>query len=681
MDRLVIVTRKFTKEFKIPSTEITIGRSLENTLCLNDETISRCHAKILVRDGRYIIVDMGSYNGTIINGQKIGANSEFPLSHNDQIVIGDYQLVCKFDEPSGEKPEGSLTDEPGLDLDAISGDEELAVPASSAISDDMDLDAITFVEDPPAASLPGQQMPPALDTKQTVRYKTPEGQTTPEEVPLKSVNPFVHASDSEIKNVMDSHSRATRRMPVFEEPKELPRVTEEEDASLEELASLDAKLVADFEGREKIHPLSFPVITLGRGKENDIVLPHFSVSKFHSEIRYEEGEFVLYDLNTTNGTMVNDSMIQRCVLTHEDAINFGQVFALFHCKAFPRQESRRKETFSEEEICQMLVIFKVISKGQAKGAMKESLSVGKSLKQALLTKGLVNPIQWAQAKEALILEGGPGGKSKILLVGLVLALLLSIGVFVWVLSMSSAGSKKDEERLKKAQAALDQGDYEKVLLQIPLKGIKKVTDEELQKKILQVHLKARYELGKAFRKKGLSAKALEEWKKIIELLPPKDDLYSRAAEEIIWEHIEEGRKLGEAGEIGKQLGVYEKGIRFKGEIETLPRSYKQLVSETALTYQKWGEELLLAKKFTQAQEKLERILKLPLSHQESKYKKGRLVLELSRALVVFEDSSATSEQKSLARLKLERFFQANNEHSFFSTTHPLYRWAMRYKEN
>lgn len=73
--------------------EITIGRSSENDLILRRNDISRCHARILMRDGRFIVLDLKSENGTYVNGRKIG--SPQVVQPGERISIGDYELFIE----------------------------------------------------------------------------------------------------------------------------------------------------------------------------------------------------------------------------------------------------------------------------------------------------------------------------------------------------------------------------------------------------------------------------------------------------------------------------------------------------------------------------------------------------------------------------------------------------------
>ena len=51
---------------------ITIGRNPDNDVCINDPYVGRHHCQIVQYDnGTYAIVDMGSTNGTYVNGKRI----------------------------------------------------------------------------------------------------------------------------------------------------------------------------------------------------------------------------------------------------------------------------------------------------------------------------------------------------------------------------------------------------------------------------------------------------------------------------------------------------------------------------------------------------------------------------------------------------------------------------------
>jgi pSer/pThr/pTyr-binding forkhead associated (FHA) protein len=74
---------------------MTIGRLPNNDIVLNDPKASRHHAEIELQNGRVVIRDLESLNGTEVNGAPI--SSEQPLSEGDTVSIGDTSLVYKSD--------------------------------------------------------------------------------------------------------------------------------------------------------------------------------------------------------------------------------------------------------------------------------------------------------------------------------------------------------------------------------------------------------------------------------------------------------------------------------------------------------------------------------------------------------------------------------------------------------
>ena len=60
-----------SRVFPLDQAEISVGRDLENRLVINDPSISRWHAKLVAVDGKYVVYDLDSTNGTLINGKLI----------------------------------------------------------------------------------------------------------------------------------------------------------------------------------------------------------------------------------------------------------------------------------------------------------------------------------------------------------------------------------------------------------------------------------------------------------------------------------------------------------------------------------------------------------------------------------------------------------------------------------
>ena len=74
-----------TKRFKMPSSVTTIGRRRDCDLCIPLMSISRKHCELNMDQDRLTIRDLGSKNGTLINGSKI---SEATINPGDKLQIG-----------------------------------------------------------------------------------------------------------------------------------------------------------------------------------------------------------------------------------------------------------------------------------------------------------------------------------------------------------------------------------------------------------------------------------------------------------------------------------------------------------------------------------------------------------------------------------------------------------------
>src|SRR5690242_17422053 len=94
--------------------EVTIGRVQGNDIVLPKGNVSKRHARIVLKDGKFIIVDLKSTNGTYVNGRKI--TSPLVVKDSDKIYIGDF--IVGVDEAAsgeGDGPSETTTSPPGQD--------------------------------------------------------------------------------------------------------------------------------------------------------------------------------------------------------------------------------------------------------------------------------------------------------------------------------------------------------------------------------------------------------------------------------------------------------------------------------------------------------------------------------------------------------------------------------------
>jgi hypothetical protein len=78
-----------------------------------------------------------------------------------------------------------------------------------------------------------------------------------------------------------------------------------------------------------VFPLAKDRVIIGRLDESDVVLSDPGASRRHAEVRRQDDEYVIADLGSTNGTMVNESTIGERTLTEGDRITIGRTVLEF----------------------------------------------------------------------------------------------------------------------------------------------------------------------------------------------------------------------------------------------------------------------------------------------------------------------------------------------------------------
>lgn len=83
------------------------------------------------------------------------------------------------------------------------------------------------------------------------------------------------------------------------------------------------------EGQPKNFNLVQEIISIGRGKDNDIVLSDQRASRQHAQIKKENNQYVIHDLGSVNGTLVNETKTGTAPLQHKDQIKIGNSILIF----------------------------------------------------------------------------------------------------------------------------------------------------------------------------------------------------------------------------------------------------------------------------------------------------------------------------------------------------------------
>jgi len=86
--------------FHLTGARFVIGRAPGCDLQVDHQEASRRHAVIMAEDRRYYVEDLGSTNGSFLNGERLEPGRRYPLHANDFFQIADV-LVLRFDDPTG----------------------------------------------------------------------------------------------------------------------------------------------------------------------------------------------------------------------------------------------------------------------------------------------------------------------------------------------------------------------------------------------------------------------------------------------------------------------------------------------------------------------------------------------------------------------------------------------------
>jgi hypothetical protein len=93
------------RRMPISEAVVTIGRSLDNDIVLDDERVSRQHAQLRRRYGQYVLYDQSSSGGTTVNGHPAEGT---PLRHNDVLSFAGVKVRFEQLDATARAPSGPL---------------------------------------------------------------------------------------------------------------------------------------------------------------------------------------------------------------------------------------------------------------------------------------------------------------------------------------------------------------------------------------------------------------------------------------------------------------------------------------------------------------------------------------------------------------------------------------------
>jgi pSer/pThr/pTyr-binding forkhead associated (FHA) protein len=122
------------RRFSIKVPVVNVGRADYNDIALPEESVSTTHAKLQRREGIWMLVDLESTNGTMVDGQKV--EGEVPLAPGALIRFGDVQTIFEPTDDTIDPKKGSSTKiiDSIKEVAAVSGSRKATTEAPPPVS-------------------------------------------------------------------------------------------------------------------------------------------------------------------------------------------------------------------------------------------------------------------------------------------------------------------------------------------------------------------------------------------------------------------------------------------------------------------------------------------------------------------------------------------------------------------
>lgn len=123
--------------FPLEQEEILLGRDLANDITIGDPEVSRRHARFFMRDDNIFVEDLGSTNGTFLNGERISSPKQ--LRVGDVITLGE-NVVLVFEKLSVDLDATTVSPQAPKEEEMMPGEpppqyQEVKQPQSQAVSE------------------------------------------------------------------------------------------------------------------------------------------------------------------------------------------------------------------------------------------------------------------------------------------------------------------------------------------------------------------------------------------------------------------------------------------------------------------------------------------------------------------------------------------------------------------
>lgn len=306
------------KEFELARSEIIIGRDPGVDLTIPSVAVSRRHARLTREGDAYMLEDLGSSNGTYLNGERLTARR--PLTSGDKIRFGK-AVTITYVAPS--------------DADATAIRSRPAMPASvlqTVMGEEPKIEFDAAAPPQISVAIAGG----SLTTHTLTRPVLTIGRVEENDIVIPSQ--IVSGQHARLERANGGYKLvilAEAKNPVLFEgrPVEGSRILHHGDTL--RIGSLDPGMMVTMTysapaeaAQEVARDIVFgdkTLIQIGRDPGNDVVLPSPNVSRFHAQVVKVGQRYRVEDLRSSNGVFVNGERVDGTLwLKPEDSIRIGQ---------------------------------------------------------------------------------------------------------------------------------------------------------------------------------------------------------------------------------------------------------------------------------------------------------------------------------------------------------------------
>jgi len=294
IEKIIVMDKKnILQEVRVIKSPFIIGRENSCDLKLDDDSISRRHAQIIKEDGKWMVQDMLSGNGTMLDGVRI---SKEKLKNSSEIAVGRFLLIFKLSNTTSSQMSKSLNDEDITEQKEVKQNDE----------------GLTVVG--------GFHLKP----EQKEVEQDDEDLTVVGGFHLKPEQKEVEQDDEDLTVVGGFHLKP--------EQKEVEQVNEDQTVfyPLEKKQVLNGILSfvdGPLKGTDVL--LDKKELKIGRSKDNDIQINQDSISRYHAKISVSEGVYFITDLGSKNGIFVNGKRVSEQYLDNGSKIKIGTTVSIF----------------------------------------------------------------------------------------------------------------------------------------------------------------------------------------------------------------------------------------------------------------------------------------------------------------------------------------------------------------